>query len=397
MSTIEVIIGEQNSDAQAWFQKTLGLFGQQNNISVKGTFYNWEDLWHELLNIGIYRRGPDLAEVGTTWMESLAAMNALRPFSKKEVGTIGGEAAFLPTSWKTASIGKNSEVWGIPFRADVRVIYYWKDIVEKAGIDPEKDFSSPAALHKAFKTLQTSLKYPWATVADPKDHNTLSIPASWVWAKGGDFISADGKSVAFNHPEALEGLNDFFSLRKFIPPSDVFYTNAKVLELFAAREIAACVGGPWILPHIQNHPLAKELAPMLGVTLPPGPAFVGGSVLVIGEYTRSPNDATELIRHLCKPEIQTQLSSYPGFLPVSVASWEETILKRPHYPIFNRALTMGRPLPVIRLWGMIEERLMTSLAQIWAALDEDPSADVMKTIKSRLDPLADRLNMTLSS
>jgi ABC-type glycerol-3-phosphate transport system substrate-binding protein len=249
-------------------------------------------------------------------------------------------------------------------------------------------------LHKALKTLQTSLKYPWAIPT--KDNNMLYTAASWVWAKGGDFVSADGNSIAFNSPEALEGLSDLFRLREFMPPAGAG-TVAQVLELFATREIAVCVGGPWTLPHIQNHPLSKELVPLLGVTLPPGPAFVGGSVLVIWEYSRSPNEALELIRYLCQPEIQTQLSSYRGLLPVSVASWEEVLLQHPHYQVFNRALTLGRPFPVIRLWGMIEERLVATLGQIWTALDEDPSADVKKTIKSKLDPLADRLNITLSS
>jgi multiple sugar transport system substrate-binding protein len=395
--SIEIKTPRMNPGAQAWLQQTLGQFSQQSHITVKNSLYSWEGIWHELLNIGIYRRGPDLTEVGTTWMESLAAMNALRPFSKKEVSAIGGETAFLPASWKTAFIGKNSEVWGIPFRADVRVIYYWKDMVEKAGIDPEKDFSSPAALHKTLKTLQTSLKYPWAVVTHPQDNNTLYTAASWVWAKGGDFISANGNSVAFNCPEALEGLNDFFRLREFMPPAGSGFTHAQLLEMFTAREIAAFVGGSWTLSYLQDHHLSKELAPLLGVTLPPGPAFVGGTVLVIWEYTRSPDEAVELIRYLCKPEIQAQLSSHPGLLPVNVVSWKETTLQRPYYQVFNRALASGRPLLAIRLSGMIEERLTAALGQIWAALDEDRSVDVEKTIKSSLDPLADRLNMTLSS
>jgi multiple sugar transport system substrate-binding protein len=396
-TNLEFMAVEQDPDALAWLQQTLNQFGQQNHITVKETHVAWLQIWRELVNIGIYRRGPDLTEVGTTWMESLAAMHALRPFSQKEVDAIGGESIFLPASWKTTSIGKNNQVWGIPFRADVRVIYYWKDLVEKAGIDPEKDFSSPTTLHNALKTLQPTLKYPWAIPTHPNDNNSLYTSASWIWAKGGDFISAEGNSVAFNRPDALEGWYDLFSLREFMPPSKAGITAAEVFDLFAAREIAACIGGPWILPQLQKHPYSKELLPRLGIALPPGPAFVGGSMLVIWEYTRSPNEAIELIRYLCKPEIQTQLNSYPGLLPVNATSWKDAAFQHPYYQVFGSALASGRPLPLIRLWGMIEERLTAALGHIWATLAQDPSANVKKVTKTTLDPLADRLNITLSS
>jgi ABC-type glycerol-3-phosphate transport system substrate-binding protein len=396
MSTIEFMTGAFDSSTNIWLQRTLSQFSQESHITAKSIQYSWEQMWRELVTVGIYRRGPDLAEVGTTWMESLVAMNSLRPFSKKEVDAIGGEAAFMPSSWKSTSIGNDSQVWGIPFRADVRVIFYWRDMAEKAGVIPERDFSSPAALYQACKALKSSMKYPWATSTDPRNHNTVYNAASWVWAKGGDFVSMDGKSTAFTSPEAMEGLCDFFSLREFMP-SGAALTDAQVLEMFARREIATFIGGPWTLAYLQNPPLSKELMPLLGVALPPGPPFVGGTVLMIWEHSRMQREALELIRYLCAPDIQTQLSSRAGLLPVRVESWAETMPQSQHYQILNNALTLGRPLPVVMLWGMIEEKLMMALGQVWATLDENPTADVEKALRAELDPLAGRLNNVLSS
>jgi hypothetical protein len=42
-----------------------------------------------LVNVGIYRRGADIAELGTTWLESLMAMNVLRPFTANEINRLG--------------------------------------------------------------------------------------------------------------------------------------------------------------------------------------------------------------------------------------------------------------------------------------------------------------------
>jgi len=301
----------------------------------------------------------------------------------------------VPSAWKSTSIGDDQQVWGIPFRADVRVIFYWKDIVEKAGIVPENDFSSAEALHRSMKTLKSSIRYPWATSTDIGNHNLVYDAASWVWARGGDFISKDGTSIAFTSPEAIAGLTDFFSLRQFIP-SGVELTNAKLLEMFARREIAAFIGGPWTLTHLQNHPTAHALMPLLGISLPPGPPFVGGSVLVVWDHSRMVQESLELVRFLCAPDFQTQLSSRTGLLPVRIESWAETMPQGQHYQVLSNALTLGRPLPMVRLWGMIEERLTNAFIQVQIALDENPGADVEKTLRLYLTPLADRLTNIMS-
>jgi len=395
MPTIELLTAAFEPDTNAWLQQTLSQFGLMNRIKTENIQYSWEQIWRELVNIGIYRRGPDLAEVGTSWMESLVEMNAIRPIAKKEIDAIGGTASFVPSAWKSTSIGDDHQVWGIPFRADVRVIFYWKDIVEKAGIIPESDFSSAEALHRTIKTLKSSIHYPWATSTDIGNHNPVYDVASWVWARGGDFTSIDGKSITFTCPEAIAGLTDFFSLRQFVP-SGVTLTNAKLLEMFARQEIAAFIGGPWTLTHLQNHPTAHALMPLLGITLPPGPPFVGGSVLVVWDHSRMVKEALELVRFLCAPDFQTQLSSRTGLLPVRIESWAETMPQSQHYQVLNNALSLGRPMPMVRLWGMIEEKLTIAFNQVQTTLDENPGADVEKTIRLYLTPLADRLTNIMS-
>jgi hypothetical protein len=54
-------------------------FQKETQIAVEASFVGWDTVWRELVNIGIYHRGADVAEVGTTWLESLVAMNAFRP------------------------------------------------------------------------------------------------------------------------------------------------------------------------------------------------------------------------------------------------------------------------------------------------------------------------------
>lgn len=44
----------------------------------------WDRAWTELAEIGLYRFGPDVSMVGSTWLNSIVATGAVRPFSDQE-------------------------------------------------------------------------------------------------------------------------------------------------------------------------------------------------------------------------------------------------------------------------------------------------------------------------
>ena len=62
-----------------------------------------------------------------------------------------------------------------------------------------------------------------------------------------------------------------------------------------------------------------------------------------------------------------------------------------------QALRRGRPFPNTRLWGLVEEKLVGALTQLWADVFAHPQEDLEMMIHRRLDPVAQRLNRTLAS
>ena len=48
-------------------------FESQTNIHVKLKEMTWGDAWSELVKVGLYRSGPDVSEIGSTWLSSLRA------------------------------------------------------------------------------------------------------------------------------------------------------------------------------------------------------------------------------------------------------------------------------------------------------------------------------------
>ena len=52
-----------------------------------------------------------------------------------ELNVLGGSAAFLPSSWQSSIVLGEKEVCAVPWLADTRLIYYRRDLLDKAGVD----------------------------------------------------------------------------------------------------------------------------------------------------------------------------------------------------------------------------------------------------------------------
>lgn len=126
----------------------------------------------------------------------------------------------------------------------------------------------------------------------------LQNAASWVWAKGGDFVSADGRQVLLDRPEACEGLLAYLRLSRYMPPEVKRVEGLDAFGLFAKRQVAVVMGASGWLPAFYEQSTNSDIMAHLGVATPPGPAFVGGSALIVWRHSRHANHAVNLIRFL---------------------------------------------------------------------------------------------------
>jgi multiple sugar transport system substrate-binding protein len=365
-------------------------FQKETQVAVEASFVGWDTVWHELVNIGIYHRGADVAEVGTTWLESLVAMNALRPFSPAEVARCGGKSAYIPATWSSVSIGNDDRVWGIPIRCDVRVIFYWKDMFERAGVDPDTAFESIPNIQKSLEKLKSVVSTPWGIATDAGDPNIIQAMASWVWAFGGDFVTPNCNKVLLLESPSLDALRAYFGLYPYVPKGALG---------FVKRNVAAIMAGPWILQEFANLGFSKKDMAQIGIAIPPGPPFVGGTVLSIWHQdalNTHIGDSIKFIEFLTRPETQLEYCPFLGLLPTRQEAWEmPPFVDNPYYKVIRQALSMGRSLPVVPLWGMVEEKLNKGIAMVWDDLLTNQDADVDRAIHQHLEPVVTRLNLSL--
>jgi multiple sugar transport system substrate-binding protein len=374
----------------------LDQFESEHGVHVEVNTFEWEEAWPELVKAALYRHEHDVSEIGSTWVGSLVAMNALTPFSTRELNTYGGTSAFLPAVWRPELDAGPGRIWALPWLAYTRLIYYRRDLLDKAGINERSAFETHEQLEQTLNRLAgNGVTSPWC-IPTRHSRDTLHNIASWVWDAGGEFASEDGKHILFNEAKARAGLRAYFDLYPYIAPSVRYKDESD--SLFKQGHAAVVMSGPWLWPLDLHRPdVVPEVAANTGVAIPLGTAFIGFSYLVVWNRSRYEELAMKLVRKLTSADILAAYSPRTGPLSVrSDALDHSPLIKESNYQVMVQALKTGRTFPQIPLWGLVEEKLNAELEKIWNEILAESQPDIDAIMKRHLDPLAQRLEYTLS-
>ena len=376
-----------------FIQPLLAEFEARHHVHVKVRLLTWDAAWSELVKVALYNDGPDISEVGSTWLGDLMAMSALHAFGPDEIAQLGKAAHFLPAAWRGCHPPDQVEVWAIPWLVGARLVFYRRDLLRGAGIREDEAFTSAEHFEQSLHQLhEHGVPVPWI-VPTTHTHATLLNAASWVWAASGDFISPDGQHILIAHNHSIAGLRNYFALGQYIPHHllqlDALQPDTQFLQ---NADTAVTIAGSWLF-----HFLSDELRDNVGLALPPGAPFLGGSHLVIWKHSRKQEAALKLIRFLTQTETQVRYAQRIGLLPaVAEALNEEPFTTDRFWKSAVQAVKAGRAVPVTRSWGLMEDRLATEFAGVWQAFFADPSIDLVGLLIHRLEPLARRLEQVLA-
>ena len=353
----------------------------------------WKDYKEELTALTLQHKGPDVSQVGFPLAGDLISMNALLPIPAQLIAKIGGEHAFHPTVLKIAKRHQQGRIWTLPWLIDPRALFYWKDLVDEAGVNPDKDFSSVEGMEAACARMKAQgIENPWVLGMADK-FVVIHAIVSWVWGKGGDFISPDGDQALFTEENALDGMAAFFRLGQYMPPENHSFTAADAHRFFIERKAAITMGPYGSLSHFRAA-VSPELRDLVGVAMPPGPPLLAGSDLVLWRHSRKDEQVADLVSALFSEEVQVKYAEYVGDLPVTIQAIEHLAESGdPNIHIFIEILNKGRLFAAAKFAGMLEVQLAAGLTGLWARSSQDPSADQKETIKRALEPVQRRFDM----
>lgn len=378
-------------------QARLKVFEERHNVSVRLTLLSWETAWADIAAYGRNRQGPDVSEIGNTWLGSLVDMGSIRPFDGSEIESLwAGGRVFLPSIWQACMLGGN--LYAIPWFADVRLVYYRKDVFKRLGIDSAQAFENFENLEAAIDKLKTAnVEGPWL-VPTYRTLNNLHIASSWVWGFGGDFLNPETLAYEYTRPESLQGFVHYFRMGRFISPRMFGLGDNYLNSRFRSGKAAVLVSGPWVgvggLSQFGNANTASpDVIAHHGVSPLPGIPYVGNSSLVVWKHSQQNELAVKLVEFLSSEEFQRSFYPVSRMFPtrLDVLNSVEPVGYHETWQAGVRSLQNGRVFPTLPRWAILEDRLSQALALIWRQVGSDPWIDLEKVVHDSLVGLMDSI------
>lgn len=298
----------------------------------------------------------DLLLMDVTWTARYAAAGWLAPLEP----LLGADALepFLPAA--RAGNAFDGHLWRLPLMADMGLLYWRTDLMER----PPR---TPAELEAISTALQRSGRVRWGYLWQGRQYEGLSCVLLEAFAAfGGHWLDpADGR-LALTSPAAVRAVAWLDHLvRAGISPAAVAgWSENEALQSFAAGEAALLRNWPYAWALLQQP--GSAVAGRVGVTTvvgPPGAAAGSGTLgswgFALLRGSAHPEAAADVIRWFAGPEVQRTLALGQGYSPSLAALYAEPELqaRQPLLAVQRRALAAAVARPITPLYAQLSDVL----------------------------------------
>ncbi|HYM81591.1 MAG TPA: sugar ABC transporter substrate-binding protein [Candidatus Limnocylindria bacterium] len=343
-------------------QELVRDFERENpGVRVRVQQIPWSAAHEKLLTAHVGGATPDLAQLGNTWISEFVALRAIEPLDRWLASSASVDSSgYFPGIWDTNVV--DGSVFGVPWYVDTRVLFYRRDLLERAGVVrmPETWREWRAAMEAVKRTR------PDGSYAIFLPTNEFMQPVILGMQAGSPLLTGDGTRGAFRD-SAFQAAFDFYLdlFRDGLAPTVGNNEIANLYQEFARGTFAMYITGPWNLGEFRRR-LPPELQSSWSTAALPGPtgpasgvSVAGGSSLVLMRASRHKPEAWRLIEFLSRPEQQVRFYRLTGDLPARREAWQDTSLTRdPVARAFWEQLQRVRSTPKVPEWELVATRLL---------------------------------------
>lgn len=328
-----------SADKAEW-QKVADLVKEDHpdlSVTVQGA--PWNDYWTKL---GTQLTSPSAPCIVS--MQSLRLANftqALRPLDDLVDGADVKLEEFDRVALEGMEVG--GKLYALPYDTGPQVIFYNKDLFDKAGVDAPEPGWTVDEFESAAQDLDDAGIAPLGSTVGDAYVESLVLAAT-----GGRILSEDGEVVTTD-PKFAAGLEWLSHLRE-----KGYMTKASGSDMsgsdngFLAGKIAMNVNGPWGLIDVKNKAdFSVGLA-----TLPAGPdgpqTFASGSGFGISKQCKDPEGAMKAIATMTGEKALTSLATSGRAFAARTAAqpaWYETASIDGAETVIDFASESALPLP----------------------------------------------------
>ncbi|OAB26527.1 ABC transporter substrate-binding protein [Paenibacillus macquariensis subsp. defensor] len=351
--------------------KIAELFEAENpNIKVEVQTLPWDTAHDKLLTAVASKKGPDVVQMGTTWIPEFAnakALMDLTPFLDKYPGL--KQENFYPGSVETGTF--EGTYVSAPWYIDTRVLYYRTDLLKEVGYDQAP--KTWDEMLDASKKLAARGAGKYGFSLDVKEQSLAFMLAR---QNGSKLFDADGKPL-FNQPEFVDSVK--YMQQFFTDKSAPMDLGIDAIQGFRGEGVSPMfISGPWMVNLIQEQ--APELeGKWATAVLPTGKennfSSLGGANMSVFQFTKNQDASLKFVEFMAKPEIQLKWMELTKSLPSTKEAWNNPVLQNDaNYKVFGEQLATAIPMPSTKTFEETAQSFLSSFEKVYRT----PGIDVQK-------------------
>ena len=370
------------------WKQTIAEFEAANpGIKVEPVLVARKDHWTKFVAASQARKAPCIVSVDVT----TAAYNGyLMPLDKYW----NAEPAAFRSAWSDAMLSSakwKGQLYGLPIWGGTYAEIYNRDLVVKAGLDPNKPPQTFDEYVAWGKKLTGNDR--WATaVLGGKTDTTTRVLLMWIWANGGEAFNADMTEATFaKNPRSLEAIKFYLGLADKSAIAAPAPTTTNYLEqtnLYAQGKIATMRNAYWAVAKVvgDNPAMAgKSFVAPPPANVPNAPTLSTVTASSISASCQHPDAAWKFIKFDADKKWSIARAKVANWMPLRNDLADDPEINAD--PLLAQFVRIGRnarsyPLPH-PVWAEIAANDIVDAVQK-ALLAPDKTDEIFKDLDARL-------------
>ncbi|MFO1473956.1 MAG: sugar ABC transporter substrate-binding protein [Lysobacterales bacterium] len=371
-------------------------FERENpGIAVDVQQVPWTAAHEKLLTAYAADELPDIFQLGNTWVPEFAMLGALEPLQPRvDASREVRQADYFPGIWDTNVI--DGRLVGVPWYVDTRLLFYRRDLLQKAGFDhPPRSWPEWERQMAAIKARAGPGRYAiMLPLNEFEQLLSLGLQQDDPLLRDRD-TRGNFESPGFRR--ALGFYANMFAQGWAPPMSETQISN--VWDEFFNGLFVFYVSGPWNIREFrQRAPKGLEqawaTAPLPGPD-GPGAGIAGGTSLVLARHSAHKDAAWKLVEFLSRPAVQRRFYSEIGDLPPRRSSWDDPALRDDAYAgAFRDQLERVKPTPKVLEWERIVQEMRLASERVVRGGEDQGKA--LRELDARVDDFLDKRRWMLA-
>ena len=347
----------------------------------------WSNAWGELMRAFKKGEPPDVMQVGSSWMGTLAHLGHLAPVPS------GIDTRPVVAEWVAECATINGNRLGVPWVVECSGLIARRDILDAHLKDGDLSnwkgfmaFCRELGENANKQEIDPRRPLPVGITCRPEPV-TLHNLAPWLISGGWkltDLLARESAQILSHKSsrQGLEYLGELLKVNRTDEDSGTIQPYRLSMDFYQEGRFAFLIGNPWMIVRNEIDPTAavESRWPVTFLPIPTGPAGSatrgGGSILTVSSRSQSSEIAWKLVKHMTSASFMDIWTQSSGDLPAHLGGFWNRHGEHPEIQLIRKSVEAAKNYPSHPMWATIEQILARGLSDIlWSLLAGDSYDD----------------------